>query len=182
MPLRVVRGAMTVATMLAVACSGAKNSDGAANELPQRKKPLAVGDVAPRFALASLKGDSLVVADSAHAATLVNVWATWCTSCREEFAELEHLTKEYSGDGFAVSAISVDQGTDVKVRKFVDAQGSTFRVAHDADSRITREYGVVGLPTSFLLDKSGHVRWAFTGDFRQDSAGLITALRATLTK
>ena len=165
---------------LLAACTGTNDTARATADIAQRSKTLAVGDAAPRFAVMSLAGDSLVVADSARAATLVNVWATWCTSCREEFAELEHLRKEYGAKGFEIAAISVDQGTDAKVRKFVAAQGSTFRVAHDANSRITQQYGVVGLPTSFLLDRRGRVRWTFTGDFRQDSAGLIRALHETL--
>jgi cytochrome c biogenesis protein CcmG/thiol:disulfide interchange protein DsbE len=181
--MRVVtaRLAAAVATALLVACGSSKAPADTA-DAKGRSKPLMVGDDAPRFAVMSLNGDSLIVGDSARAATLVNVWATWCTSCREEFSALEHLQKEFGANSFEIAAISVDQGTDLKVRKFAAAQGSTFRIAHDADSRITSEYGVVGLPTSFLLDKTGHVRWAFTGDFRQDSAGLVSALHATLGK
>jgi peroxiredoxin len=172
--------ALVVASVMLGACNGTKSD--AANAKPPRAKPLATGDMAPRFAVVALTGDSLVVADSARTATLVNVWATWCESCREEFAELERLRKEFGASGFDVAAISVDQGTDVKVRKFVTAQGSTFPVAHDAEGRIEREYGIVGLPTSFLLDRSGRVRWSYTGDFRLDSAGLIAALHETLGK
>lgn len=171
--------AIGLALATATGCSG-KTTDAASTAKPARAKTLARGDQAPRLSFVSLKGDTLTVADSARPATLVNVWATWCTSCREEFAELEHLRKEYGASGFDVSAVSVDQGSDVKVRKFVEAQGSTFRVAHDPDGRIQNEYGIVGLPTSFLLDQHGTVRWTYTGDFRLDSAGLIKALHETL--
>jgi peroxiredoxin len=173
-------GVAAVCLVSATACSS-KTSD-AGSDTPQRVKPLAAGDVAPRFALVSLKGDSLIVGDSARTATLVNVWATWCESCKEEFAELERLRHEFGGRGFDIAAISVDQGSDVKVQKFAEAQGSTFPVAHDAASRITRLYGVGGLPTSFLLDKTGHVKWAFTGDFRLDSATLVATLHSMLDR
>ena len=127
-----------------------------------------------------IAGDSLVVGDAGNGVTLLNVWATWCTSCREEFAELERLRVTHSSQGLRVVGVSVDQGTDLKVRKFVEAQQTNFSVAHDAESRITSMYGVGGLPTSYLLDASGKVLWRAVGDFRLDSAGLANAIRAAL--
>lgn len=166
---------------VAVAAS-CKKPDSAAAAVEQRKISLAVGDVAPRFAVASLAGDSLVVGDTNSAVTLLNVWATWCTSCKEEFSELERFRKTYSANGLKVVAISVDQGSDVKVRKFVQAQGSQFPVAHDAESRITALYGVGGLPTTFLIDGHGKVLWSAIGDFRLDSAGMAAAIDKALVK
>ncbi|MBC8089899.1 MAG: TlpA family protein disulfide reductase [Phycisphaerae bacterium] len=165
--------AITTMLLVAAACSGEKKA-----EAP--RAPVVVGDVAPRFANVSLTGDSLVVGASATGVTLLNVWATWCTSCREEFAELERLRAAHESQGLRVVAVSVDQGTDVKVRKFVEAQRTNFPVAHDADARITSLYGVGGLPTSYLLDASGKVLWRAVGDFRLDSAGLATAIKAAL--
>ncbi|MEO7996372.1 MAG: TlpA disulfide reductase family protein [Gemmatimonadaceae bacterium] len=147
-----------------------------------RKAPLGVGDTAPRFAVKSLTGDSLIVGDPNSGVTLLNVWATWCTSCKEEFSELERFRKTYSASGLKVVAISVDQGSDVKVRKFVEAQGSQFPVAHDAESRITSLYGVGGLPTTFLLDAHGKVLWTAIGDFRLDSAGMAAAVDRAVAK
>lgn len=175
-----VRHAVIIGSTLAFAalsrCSAARSSDSV------RRAPLGVGESAPRFAVKSLGGDSLVVGDTTPAITLLNVWATWCTSCREEFAELERLRGAFTSKGLRVMAISVDQGSDVKVRRFVAAQGSTFPVAHDADSRITSLYGVSGLPTSYLLSGNGTVLWRAIGDFRLDSAGLAAAIDRALTR
>ncbi|MEP6833120.1 MAG: TlpA disulfide reductase family protein [Gemmatimonas sp.] len=145
-----------------------------------RKVPVAVGDIAPRFAALSLAGDSLIVGQPNSGVTLLNVWATWCTSCKEEFSELERYRKTFSATGLKVLAVSVDQGSDVKVRKFVEAQGAQFPVAHDAESRITALYGVGGLPTTYLLDAQGRVLWRAIGDFRLDSAGMASAIERAL--
>ena len=168
--------AMTVA-VVAAACT--KSESTAAT---MRRAPLVVGDTVPRFAVKSLSGDSLIVGDANNSVTLLNVWATWCTSCKEEFSELERYRKTFSENGLKVVAISVDQGTDVKVRKFVEAQGSQFPVAHDADARISALYGVNGLPTSYLLDAHGKILWTAIGDFRLDSAGMANAIDKALSK
>lgn len=165
--------AIALPLLFTAACGSAKKP-----EAPHA--PIVVGNVAPRFSALSLSGDSLVVGDSAKGVTLLNVWATWCTSCREEFAELERLSVAHSSQGLRVVAVSVDQGTDLKVRKFVEAQKTNFPVAHDADSRITSMYGVGGLPTSYLLDAKGKVLWRAVGDFRLDSVGLANAIRAAV--
>ena len=176
MPARLT---LMVAIVALSACSSSKTADAPA---ATHRAALKVGETAPRFSVVGLKGDTVVVGDSAKGVTLLNVWATWCTSCREEFAELERIRRENDSRGLNVVAISVDQGTDVKVRKFVEAQGSGFRVAHDKDSRITAPYGIAGLPTSFLLDRSGKVLWTWTGDFRLDSAGMANAIAKALAQ
>lgn len=169
---------VAAATLFAAAC----NSDPKPSAAAARKTPVGVGDTAPRFAALSLAGDSLIVGNANSPVTLLNVWATWCTSCKEEFSELERYRKTFSANGLKVLAVSVDQGSDVKVRKFVEAQGAQFPVAHDAESRITALYGVGGLPTTYLLDSNGKVLWRAIGDFRLDSAGMASAIEKALAK
>ena len=164
------------ATLIAAACKGSEKF------VTARKTPVAVGDTAPRFAALSLSGDSLIVGAAGGGVTLLNVWATWCTSCKEEFSELERYRKTFAAIGLRVVGVSVDQGSDVKVRKFVQAQGAQFPVAHDAEARIQALYGVGGLPTTYLLDAQGKVLWRAVGDFRLDSAGMATAISAALAK
>lgn len=182
-----IRAAATLLTFAFVACgkndaSASGGEAGASAAASMRKKPLAVGDTAPRFAVKSLTGDSLIVGDRNSKVTLLNVWATWCTSCKEEFSELERFRKTFSATGLNVVAVSVDQGSDVKVRKFVEAQGSQFPVAHDAEARISSLYGVNGLPTTYLLDANGKILWTAIGDFRLDSAGMANAIDRALAK
>ncbi len=178
--LRAGRSLGIVALGLLLMASACKPSEPKANAM--RRAPVAVGDVAPRFAQLSLTGDSLIVGDAGGGVTLLNVWATWCTSCKEEFSELERYRKTFGTRGLRVVAVSVDQGSDVKVRKFVEAQGAQFPVAHDAEARIQELYGVGGLPTTYLLDAQGKVLWRAVGDFRLDSAGMASAIEKAIAK
>lgn len=173
----VVHAAFVACVFAAAACGGSEPKAAA-----MRKTPVAVGDTAPRFAALSLAGDSLIVGNANSEVTLLNVWATWCTSCKEEFSELERYRKTFSATGLRVVAVSVDQGSDVKVRKFVEAQGSQFPVAHDPEARIQSMYGIGGLPTTYLLGADGKVLWRAVGDFRLDSAGMASAIEKSLAR
>jgi peroxiredoxin len=156
------------------ACKG----DGADRPAPYAQ--VEVGSPAPAYAARALAGDSLSFGGSKAEVTLLNVWATWCASCREEFAELERLRVAHEVRGLRVVAVSVDQGGDEKVRRFVDAQGTRFPVAHDREARISGLYGVVGLPATYLIGRDGRVRWTLTGSFLPALATLEKAIEAEL--
>jgi len=142
--------------------------------------PLMVGAAAPVYDAAALDSAPLHVGGASSDVVLLNVWATWCTSCREEFAELERMRVQYGERGLRVVAVSVDQGSDLKVRKFVSQQGSRFPVAHDREARISALYGVMGLPATYLVGRDGTVKWTLTGSFLVDSAGLTRAIESSI--
>lgn len=175
---RLVRGAVLAQVfgvmLLSTAC------DRSARTTPI-VKPLAAGAMSPAYKAAALAGDTIAFGGAASTdVVLLNVWATWCTSCKEEFAELERIRGAYAARGLRVVAVSVDQGGDEKVRQFVAAQKSTFPVAHDREAKISALYGVVGLPATYLLSRDGTVAWTLTGSFLVDSVGLARALDRTL--
>ena len=128
-------------------------------------RPLVAGDAAPAYAAVTLAGDSVRMGDGAGAQplTLLNVWATWCTSCREEFADLERLQREMGPRGLRVVAVSVDHGGTAKVARFVRAQGTTFAVVHDGAGRVRDAYRAVGVPESYLIAPDGTVLWRHAG-------------------
>ena len=126
------RRAMTLCATLAIVAVGACDR---ASSSVAKITPLVVGAPAPAYSTRALTGETLSFGgSSAHDVVLLNVWATWCASCREEFHELERLRAVYALHGLRVVAVSVDQGGDLKVRQFVAAQKSTFPVAHDRDA------------------------------------------------
>jgi len=141
--------------------------------------PLAVGDLAPEYGArvrhGARSGDSLQVAE-AGAVTLVNVWATWCASCREEMADLDTLHQRYGSKGLRVLGVSVDQGNTDKVLRYVTREGLGFSVAHDPANSIQRVFGVVGVPETYLIDGSGRIVWKTAGNIH----GALPAARAAI--
>ena len=97
-----------------------------------------------RLSLASLNGGVVVL----------NFWATWCLECRPEMAVFERLHREFSAQGLAVVGINAREGTST-VRQYAKELGLTFPLILDPKGTINVAYGVIGLPTTFLIGRDG---------------------------
>jgi cytochrome c biogenesis protein CcmG, thiol:disulfide interchange protein DsbE len=137
-------------------------------------RPLRIGDPVPAYAVRTLAGDSMRV--GAGTPVLLNVWATWCTSCREEMADLAALERAYASRGVRVLAVSVDAGDGMRVRRFVEAEGLPFAVAHDPAGVVQRAFQAVGVPETYLVSGDGRLLWVQRGGLH----GAPAAVRATL--
>lgn len=118
----------------------------------------------PHFALPSVLDGKNIDSDQFQGKVLlVTFFATWCPPCIQEIPSLIDLQNEYKEKGFSVLGISVDQGSSKSVKKLVEKTGVNYPVVM-ADSKITRDFGgIVGIPTSFLIDKSGNVIKSYPG-------------------
>jgi peroxiredoxin len=152
------RAAMLVSTIALAACSQVSNETAS-----EAFRPLDVGAAVPEYAALTLAGDTLRVGGTGQA-TVINVWATWCTSCREEMEALDSLKSEYGARGVRVLGVSVDQGRVEKVQQYVETNHLGFSISHDPAGDIQRLYQVVGVPTTFVVDKNGKLVWKHTGN------------------
>lgn len=160
------------AVVAASACtSGSKSADAEAF------RPLEVGADMPAYAAITLAGDTMNIG-GAGAPTVVNVWATWCTSCREEMAALDSLETEFKARGVRVIGVSVDQGRVEKIRQYVESNRLGFAISHDPAGDIQRLYQVVGVPATFVIGKNGQLLWKHTGNITE----LLGEVRATVEK
>jgi thiol-disulfide isomerase/thioredoxin len=97
---------------------------------------------------------------------LLNVWATWCGPCRREMPALERLAREQTG---RLVVIAVDQGeAPATARDFAKRFGVTFPVAADPEQRLGTQLHLVGMPSSFFIDKKGVIREAIDGEMTYD--------------
>lgn len=121
--------------------------------------------------------DSVAVTVGAgQPATLVTVFATWCSTCRAEFATIDSLHRALAPRGVRVLALSVDERDDAHVRRFVEARKATVPTARDRSGAVGRTFGAVGVPEHYLVDGSGRVRWHGRGDIRASMRALKHAL------
>jgi peroxiredoxin len=108
----------------------------------------------PGFQGRTVTGQPVSLADLKGRVVLLNFWAAWCLECRSEMPELERVHHELGPHGLSVVGVNSREGA-ATVRAYADALGLTFPLALDSDGAIGRAYGVIGLPTSFLIGRDG---------------------------
>lgn len=144
---------LIVLIVIAGLCLGAAAMTRFAGDVAQ----VGVGAAAPEFRLPEIaSGDSVSLRERyAGKVTLVNIWATWCVPCRAEMPSMEQLYTALAPRGFAIAAVSIDEGTVEEVRAFAQELGLTFDILHDRSTRIQQTYQTTGVPESFLLNREG---------------------------
>lgn len=127
-------------------------------------QPVAAAKKMPSFVLDDVvTGDSIDSKQFSGKTLLVTFFATWCPPCMQEVPDLIELQTKYASKGFSVVGLSVDQGGAGVVRKLVEKRSINYPVLL-ANGRIARDFGgVVGIPTSFLVNSKGTVVKKYPG-------------------
>lgn len=108
------------------------------------------------FSLATPDGKTIALAQLQGNVVFLNFWATWCPPCREEMPAMERLHKEFKDQGLAILAVDVDESPE-QVARFMAEFRLSFPALLDEDAEVSSRYGVRGLPTTFLIDRSGRI-------------------------
>ncbi len=113
--------------------------------------------LAPDFTLTTVSGASLQLSDLRGKVVLLNFWATWCVPCQTEMPAIEALYQRYKDRGLEVVAVNLDRLSTAGVEAFLTEVKVSFPVVLDPSWSTAQAYRVVGLPTSYLIDRSGRV-------------------------
>jgi thiol-disulfide isomerase/thioredoxin len=114
------------------------------------------GKQAPAFALTSLDGKKVSLADYKGRPVLVNFWATWCGPCKVEMPWFEEFRKQYAAQGFEILGLAddVDAGKDM-IAKVANKTGVSYPILL-TDGKVQTAYGGLDvLPMSFYVDRNG---------------------------
>ncbi len=179
-----VAGALVAA--LALSGCGARSDAKAVNDERVNDKRVSDGRVdiglpVPAYATLSLDGDSVSLAKERGKVVLLNIWATWCHPCRREIPELRALHAQYAARGLDLVGVSVDaDGTDDSIREFMRDYEMTFPIWRDADERLSSLFKTIGVPATFLIDRTGVLRWRKTGPIAPNDTALTAAIERAL--
>ena len=128
--------------------------------------PVSVDFVAPALSLENINGQTESLADYRDRVVLVNNWATWCPPCKAEMPTLSAYYNEHKSEGFTIIAIEAGDPADA-VAPFVQSYNLEFPIWLDPNGAALRAFGNGTLPNSYVIDCSGTVRYAWTGEINK---------------
>ncbi|MEO7932710.1 MAG: TlpA disulfide reductase family protein [Chthoniobacterales bacterium] len=108
----------------------------------------------------------------------LDFWASWCAPCKASFPVLERWQKQFSGKGFTVLGVSVDETTP-NMQTFLKNNPVTFPVVHDSSHKLVAVADVATMPTSFIIDRHGVIHQVHHG-FRASDEVALTSLISEL--
>ena len=165
------------ATLLLLFLSAAAAEEELSHSFARIDPPLSV----PDFSLPDMDGELHALQDYRGKVVLINFWATWCPPCRREMPALEQLYSELDDQAFAVLAINQWEDADHVFAYMGDLNViPSFPILFDPESNISADFGVKGLPTSFLLDKQGRVVFRAVGGRAFDHPEVEQTIRSLL--
>ena len=130
-------------------------------------RSMAQGMTAPDFTLKTFAGQTVALKDLRGKRVLINFWASWCPPCLRETPDLKAAYNELREENVAFVGIGTQDETD-KLKKFADDNSVDYTIVEDPKGSVSDNYGVLGLPTTFLVDSNGIVRKVFTGPVTKD--------------
>ena len=115
------------------------------------------GNPAPEFALQSLDGKTIHLADYRGKAVLLNFWATWCEPCKIEMPWFVELQNQYGPEGFQVVGIAMDDASQEDISKFARNMGVNYPILIGKEDVGDAYGGVQFLPATFYIGRDGKV-------------------------
>jgi len=158
------------------ACAGGAGGPGASSG--GASHPL-VGAPAPAFELRDVSGGGDQTLEAyAGKVLIVDFWATWCEPCKQSFPAYQKLVSELGGD---LVIVGISQDDDAKgIPAFVSETGAKFPVVWDDGKSVAKAYDPPTMPTAFVIDKSGIVRFVHVGYHAGDEATLEEEVRSLM--
>ncbi|KAA9038102.1 TlpA family protein disulfide reductase [Ginsengibacter hankyongi] len=140
-------------------------------------------DKAPAFTLVDLKGKKINIKDLEDKVVVVDFWATWCGPCKASFPAMEKMVTKYREDP-EVKFVFVDTweqeaNKEKNAADFITANKYDFDVLMDNDSKVVDQFQVTGIPTKFIIDKKGTIRFKSIG-FDGSDDKLVSELSAMI--
>jgi thiol-disulfide isomerase/thioredoxin len=153
------------ALILALAFSFLALVSSAANAEWRIPADLGLSQAAPALQLNNLSGKQVDLATFKGKVVVVNFWASWCEPCREEFEELTQLQENYGSKGLVVLAVNLAE-MKPRITQFLKGNGfseNSIEILLDRNSIAYKSWRARGLPTTFLVSRSGKVEGIWIG-------------------
>ncbi len=147
----------------------------AAQLKPSKPRP------APELNLPRYGGGSVNLTELRGRVVLVNFWAVWCPPCRKEMPSMERLSNRMAQRPFTILAVNAGETTE-RIQSFLNEVPLTFPILLDRDGERMKAWRVYVLPTSFLVDKQGQIRYSLSGHLEWDEPEAVAIIEKLLAE
>lgn len=130
---------------------------------PAKKADQMINQPAKDFSLLDLDNNKVSLANFKDKVVVLNFWATWCPPCKKEIPDLVELYKNYQEKGVVVVGVALDEEGSTVVKPFIQEYKVNYPILL-GNEQIAKDYGgIIGVPTSFILDGKGKVYKKYVG-------------------
>jgi peroxiredoxin len=151
---------VALSTMLVACPSGGGASKGSNHPLARK--------AAPEFEAKIAKGGTFKPKDANGHVLVLDFWATWCVPCKASFPKIDAMYRKKKDQGLEVFGINEDEDTK-GVDAFVKETNASFPIVLDEGGKAAEKYGVETMPSSFVIDRRGVVRYVHSGYHPEDA-------------
>jgi len=135
---------------------------------------------APAFKIPTAKG-MVDLSKLKGQVVYLDFWASWCVPCRKSFPWMDEMQRKYKKDGFIIVAVNLDKER-APIDKFLKKNPVNFTIAYDPGGQLAKSYKLAGMPTSYLIDRLGHIQEHHVGFRKKDQAKLEAKIKNLLNK
>ncbi len=135
------------------------------------------------FILQNMDEERIKLSDYRGKVVMLNFWATWCPPCVRELPSMERLQQRVGVDEFKVIAINqMEEPDDVFAFTGQIELDPTFEILFDTASKVSQAYAVRGLPTTYVIDKKGYIRYRAVGGREFDHVEVIKIIKQLIAE
>jgi peroxiredoxin len=131
----------------------------------------------PEFTLPARDGGNLSLSELKGQVVMINFWATWCGPCRQEMPLLQQIQAKYEPLGFTLVGINVEPDS-TEAQAWLTKVPVSFPILFDRQNTVAESFGVVGMPSTVFIDRSGNVRYVHRGYKPGDEAKYADMVRS----
>lgn len=141
-------------------------------------------DEAPDFPMTNIKIDHKdinALSDLRGKVVYLDFWASWCVPCRRSFPWMNAMHSKYKKQDLVIIAINLDQEPEL-AKQFLAELPAAFHIEYNPSGSIAEKYQLLGMPSSYLIDKNGVIRVAHAGFFQAKQARYEAQISALLAE